>query len=244
MRTAATPLATGILEDAGTLAWLHDAELTAASVKTLKLLSFPANLSLLPLREDTRAAWSLMAAAVAELPGHPDGRTLDDLAADYAEIYLTGALGASPYESVWTDDDGLICQDAMFEMRTLYAELGLASASWRQRPDDHLVLQLLYLGEAAAVAREPDDWRKLGRALDQHLLQWLPAFAGRIAQRGGSAFYVALAALTCAWLETLRDLIAERLEEPRPDLASVRSKPAAPATVIPLHFVPGTGPSW
>lgn len=238
-------LAEGVKDDADTLAWLHDAELRPAFVHALKHVQFPSNLALLPQRDDTRAAWEAMARAVAGLHAHPAAAEIDGLAADYAEIYLTGALGVSPYESFWTDDDHLICQDAMFELRALYAGLGFATADWRRRPDDHLVLQLLYVGEAARAAKTPDDWRTLGKALDRHLLQWLEAFCGRVAARSGSGFYVALAVLTWAWLETLRDLIADRLGEPRPDLATLRARPAERAiAAAPIHFVPGTAPSW
>ena len=78
---------------------------------------------------------------------------MDDLAADFAAIYLTGALGASPYESYWLSDDHLICQDAMFDMRTLYAEAGLKVPDWRMRPDDHLVFQLQFLARLLSRRR-------------------------------------------------------------------------------------------
>ncbi|MGZ8219633.1 molecular chaperone TorD family protein [Methylomagnum sp.] len=83
-----------------------------------------------------------MRSLVAALQAAPDTAFLDDLAADFAAIYLTGAFGASPYESYWLSDDHLICQDAMFDMRTLYAGAGLKVPDWRMRPDDHLVFQL------------------------------------------------------------------------------------------------------
>lgn len=239
-------LAQAVRDDAEALAWLHDAELSLTALNALKHLQFPANLALLPNREDTRTAWDLMAKAVKALPENPGVAEINGMAADYAEVYLTGGLGVSPFESFWTDDDHLICQDSMFELRELYADLGLATADWRKRPDDHLVLQLLYVGEAALAATSREDWRKLGDALDRHLLQWLPEFSARIAARSGSDFYSALAVLTWGWLETLRDVIADRLGETRPDLATLRAKPenrAIPA--VPIHFVPGgAGPSW
>ena len=132
-------LGLALAEDAEMLAALHDRELTAEMLAALREVRFPDNLGLLPGDAPMREAWRLMAQAVEEAAA----ASLDDLAADYASIYLTGAYGASPSESVWTDDDHLACQDAMFALRRIYAEAGLAAADWRRRPDDHLVLQLL-----------------------------------------------------------------------------------------------------
>jgi hypothetical protein len=86
----------------------------------------------------------MMRTALASLPDSPDAALLDELAADFAAIYLTGAFGASPSESYWLSDDHLVCQDAMFDLRKLYAENGLAVPDWRKRPDDHLVFQLQF----------------------------------------------------------------------------------------------------
>jgi TorA maturation chaperone TorD len=76
--------------------------------------------------------------------------SLDELAADYAAIYLNNSLGASPYESVWLSDDHLACAAPMFELRELYAAAGLRAADWRSRFDDHFVLQLQYLQHCCA----------------------------------------------------------------------------------------------
>lgn len=236
----------GICDDVRTLAMLHDAELSCGALQTLKEINFPDSMSLLPWGKDGRMARQAMREAIAALPDDAGERDLDELAADYAEIYITGALGASPYESVWTDDDHLICQDAMFELRALYARLGFATPNWRKRPDDHLVLQLLYIAEAAVAARTPVDWRNLANALDMHLMQWLPEFSARIVARSRSQFYTSLAVLTCTWIETLRSLIAAYLGEPRPQRETLRKpRRSQQHEVAPIHFVPGTsGPSW
>jgi putative dimethyl sulfoxide reductase chaperone len=76
------------------------------------------------------------------LPEDLSPRTINELAADYAAIYLNNSLGAWPCESVWLDDDHLACQQPMFELRKIYAAAGFKVADWRNRFDDHLVLQL------------------------------------------------------------------------------------------------------
>ena len=56
------------------------------------------------------------------------------------------------------DDEHLTCQRSMFELREIYAVAGLSGVDWRQRPDDHLVLQLIFIAHAARAAASRDDW--------------------------------------------------------------------------------------
>lgn len=238
-------LAQAIADDAAALAVLHDRELTPAVLLALRESHFPASLGLLPDGAAAAAAWRAMADAIKALAPPYDAACLDRLAAEYAAVYLTGAYRASPHESAWTDDDGLICQTSMFELRDIYAAAGLAATDWRKRPDDHLVVQLLYIAHAFREPLDRDGCRRLAQVLDDHLLRWLPEFAGRIVQRAGEPFYAGLALLTAAWLETLRELLAHRLGEPRPPLRPAR-RPFEPQADGQGGgtFVPGCGPGW
>lgn len=209
-------------EDADTLAWLHDRELTRAVLAALQTLSFPENLSLLPESATARQARHLMQITVAALA--IDDALIDDLAADFAAIYLTGAYGISPCESVWLSEDHLLCQDAMFQLRALYARHGLSAPDWRKRPDDHLVFQLQFIARRLATLRNDTDWWSLARFLDEHLLRWLPDFAQRTAARCAQPFYATLAMLTDSWCQQLRDLIAQHLGEERPSREEIEER--------------------
>lgn len=238
-----------LAEDASTLAILQDRELSPAVLAGLKSLAFPSNLALPPRDDISLRAYNMMRGVVTSFPETPDAAFLDDLAADFAAIYLTGAFGASPYESYWLSDDHLICQDAMFAMRTLYAEAGLKVPDWRMRPDDHLVFQLQFLTHLLTKANHDDAWHTLAHFLDYHLLRWLPDFAGRVASRCGTPFYAALAILTDVWCEQLRRLIEQHLGAARPTAEDIeehlRSQRIAEITAVPIHFMPGAaGPSW
>jgi TorA maturation chaperone TorD len=196
-----------LADDAATLARLHDRELDAAALAVLREIRFPDNLALLPQTAEAKTAWAAMRVAVSPAPTFPD---LDALAVEYAAIYLTGAYGASPCESVWLDEDHLICQQPMFELRAIYQATGLAAADWRKRPDDHLVLQLHYIAHELSRAATTDfSPQTLGQMMDDHLLRWLPAFAARVAARTTLPFYAALAHLTLAWCLTLRSVLDE-----------------------------------
>lgn len=248
--TLLTPeVARALAEDFASLAVLHDAELNAALIAELRQVGFPEGMAMLPHDDGARACVSAMASAIAMLPALPDAACLDELAADYAAIYLTAAHGASPSESYWLSDDHLVCQDAMFELRELYSAHGLVAPDWRRRPDDHLVHQLQFLARCLERLAGDEDWRALARFLDFHLLRWLPDFSRRVAERCDTAFYGALALLTEVWCRQLRDLIAIHLDAPRPTpeqiAAALGSQRVAAAEAVPLQFFPGaSGPSW
>jgi TorA maturation chaperone TorD len=244
-------------EDAATLALLHGRELTPELIAALKAHDFPGNLGMLPRGEKCAQVFGAMREAMAILPDMPDTTFMDDLAADYASIYLTGALEASPFESFWVSDEHLLCQEAMFELRALYAADGLRVPNWGMRPDDHLVFQLQFLArrllrttvQSAVDTATRDHWRSLAGFLDHHMLRWLPDFAGRVSVRCDTEFYAALLLLTDVWCEQLRDLIALHLGEPRPSKAEVdsrlRPKHLDEVRAVPIQFMPGVGgPSW
>lgn len=228
--TLNTDTAVAFAEDADTLAWLHDREMTPAVLAALQTLNFPENLGLLPASATAQQVRHLMQIAVATWA--IEDALIDELAADFAAIYLTGAYGISPCESVWLSEDHLMCQDAMFQLRALYARHGLSAPDWRKRPDDHLVFQLQFVARRLATLRSDTDWWSLGRFLDEHLLRWLPDFAQRTAARCGQPFYAALALLTNSWCQQLRDLIARHLREERPTRETIDERLCPPSKAL------------
>lgn len=201
-------LAQAIVDDALTLGALHDRELTSELIAALREADFPMNLGLLPMDAQQQDCWQQMRSAIQALPNPISVAQLDDLAAEYAAIYLTGAYQASPYESVWTDDEHLMCQASMFTLRKKYADAGLMVANWRSRPDDHFIFQLLFVAHLAQHAASKQDWQAIADFLDQHLLSWYSKFVTLIAQRSQNQFYVMLNLLTAAWMQSLRAAIA------------------------------------
>jgi TorA maturation chaperone TorD len=122
------------------------------------------------------------------------GRTPGWLDADFAGIYLTHALRASPCESVWRDEDHLMMQGPSFAVRDCYRRHGQGrSPTAGTLPDDHLAQR--------TEPSSPTCWPKAMAArpvafIDEHLMQWLPRFAGRVTERASTRFYAALAGLT------------------------------------------------
>ena len=234
-------LADAISEDFALLAALHDHEPTAQMLTALRSTKaadwFGARLD--------PAVTDALDAALAALPRPLTEAALDSLAADYADIYFVSTYEAAPVESYWLDDENLVCQDAMFNVRGWQALYGMQAEDWRRRADDHLVLQLLFLSHLAGFKTEIA-LRDAARFLDRHLLLWIGDFADRIDQRAREPWFRALAVATAAHAQTTRDLLQTVLDEPRwhppeietpkaPDLCQLKDA---------MKFIPGTGPGW
>ncbi len=231
--------------DLTTLALVHHAELDDAVLAHLRLNAFPQGLGLRLTSQAGLDALVAMESAMGALPSPLPADVLDELAADYAAIYLTYAYRASPCESVWLDQEGLGMQAPMFQVREFYRQFDLAAANWRIRPDDHLVIELHFL----ACLMEDDHPQALpeaARFLDEHLLRWLPLFARRVSARCATAFYAGAALLTAAYCDELRDVLAALLRSPRPtqEELEARMRPRHDNDVVPLQYVPGAAPSW
>ncbi len=232
--------------DLALLSVLHASELDADRLAELQRLDFPDALAFRLQGDFGRDAMSLMREAMNELPDEPSAALLDELAADFAAIYLTNGYGAYPAESVWIDEDGLTMQEPMFQVRDWYQRYGLAVEDWRVRSDDHLVYQLDFLSHVLRDGGD-EDLPGLARFMDEHLLRWVLDFARRVASRCATPLYAGLNSLTAAYVDELRDVLAEVLGEARPTPEEIdeRMRPKAEVQVaMPERYVPGVAPSW
>lgn len=247
-----------IAEDLRQLAALHDRELDTTLLQAVRESGFPEALGLSLETRLAQEAAEVTSIALADLGDQPLAAELNELAADYASIYLNHGLQASPFESTWLDEDGLQMQTPMFQVRDWYRRYGLASSDWRMRADDHLSLQLLFIAhlfeQAASASPESRPIRPIDALLtdiatylDEHLLRWLPDFGKRIATHSFTPFYAGLGMLTAAYTEELRQLLEKILAQPRPSAEEIeeRMRPRADIPVAaPAPYVPGVAPSW
>lgn len=201
------------------LAALHDRELDADAIRMLWETCYEDFFALQLLSNESRVALARLREGLTELPTNLSKSTLDQLAADYADIYLNYGVRASPCESVWLDEDHLAMQEPMFQVRAWYRRHGVEVEDWRKRSDDHLVPQLVFLAYLLHDLDEaPVELREVADFLDQHLLRWIHRFAERVAVRCATHLYAGLALLTAAYLNELRDLLAEIIGDPRASL--------------------------
>ena len=209
-------------EDLRALAWLHEAERSPAMLVALYEHGFPDTLCLSPAEQPARQA---MDAALAALAGRGDGSlpasSGDELAADFAAIYLPHGLRAAPFESVWLDEDHLVMQGPTFAVREFYRRHGMQVLDWRKLADDHISHELQFV----ALLLERGEQREAARFLAQHLMAWLPDFAQRVGQRAATPFYAALAMLTLACCEQCRQWLPRVVPMP-----GVTTEPAAGST--------------
>ena len=244
---AGDPLAglrTAVAHDTLALAVLHNSELTRESIDRLRSNpDHPLGLQLELVSERGREALELFREGLRQIPNDPEQDDLDELAADYAGIYLTHALHASPCESVWIDEEGLAMQEPMFQIREFYQRHGLRVQDWRKRSDDHLVLQLQFISHLMV---NDGDLTEVALFMDEHLLRWVDEFAVRVASRCGTAFYAGLGAITAAYLGEFRELLAELLDQAVPTREEIdkRMRPMSETALPDPAFVPGSAPSW
>ncbi len=233
-----------VTDDLAMLAVLHNAEPDAGLIEALRNSNFPEGLGLQLRCKGGLQVLELMEQALKAMPKQLDKAVLDELAADYASIYLNYGIQASPEESVWIDDENLICQDTMFQVRTWYERHGLVAPDWRKRPDDHLVLELYFIIHLFEIDPTDESFREAAQFMDAHLLRWLTNFGTRVSQRCATPYFAGVATLTGAYCEELRDLLAEILNEPRPSQEEIedRMKPKLEPEEVPVSFVPGMGP--
>ncbi len=197
-----------IADDLALLGLLHGQELTAETLAQLRSADPADWFAMAPDGEDFRQGVALLRQGLASVAELPDRAALEDLAAEYAAIYLTFAYHAAPTESVWRDPDGLERQGPMFAVRQRFARHGLEVADWRRRSDDHLVHELAYL---AALLREgtADALAEAATFLRDHLLVWVPAFAGRVARRCHHPLYAGLQLAMVGFLQGLAALLGD-----------------------------------
>lgn len=236
-----------VSQDLLTLAMLHECELDAERILAIRREGAADLLGLRLTGATARQALALLDQGLQDIPQELTQDSLDILAVEYADIYLNNSFGASPCESIWIDEDGLAMQEPMFQIRAFYRRHGLSAPDWRTRTDDHLVHQLNFLSQLLRPGAPEERLAEAARFADEHILRWIGEFAKRIAERCATRFYAGLAQLTAAYLDELRDILAEILAQPRPSVEEIdqRMQPKLSMAVAgPAAFTPGETPSW
>jgi TorA maturation chaperone TorD len=234
----------GVSRDLALLVAFNDHEPTAEFVEALASVRADDWFALPARCPVARSARDLMDEALAEIPMPVETATLDELAADFAAIYLLHSYRASATESPWLDKDELERQEPMFACAEWYARHGLAAHDRQRRSDDHMVLQLQFLQhlfetpalDAEAAAREAAQF------LDAHLLLWIGDFAERVAQRCATPYFCGVVTLTHGYLEDFRNALADRHGLTRPAITKAQEPASAEAEA--MRYVPGASPSW
>ncbi len=235
-------------EDLALLARLHDRELDAPLITSLRAAPVEDWFALRMSGEEFEKVSALIAHAFALAPDPLTEAALDEMAAEYAAIYLNHTYRVSACESFWVGEDGLERQEPMFSVRRCFGRFAVKAPDWRHRADDHIAYELALLAQVAPRLGDPETARAVGQFMREHPLVWVPDFAARVARRCQSPFYAGVALLTALYLKTLARLLAGAYGidmtpvEPKTRSASTAAGPTC-ADPSP-RYTPGPGPGW
>jgi len=156
-----------------------------------------------------REAARLLGVAAA-LAAQPRVDVVEDLAVDYARVFIGPGPGlAPPYESVYTSSTRRFYGEAFSEITAVLRQEGLGVGSEFGAPADHVAVELVimrHLAESAAPAGDAGhpiasgNYQKQLAFLDNHLLRWVPRWAEDVAREAVASFYREAAALLVAFL--------------------------------------------
>lgn len=129
---------------------------------------------------------------------------------EYNRLFVgPGHLEAPPWESVYRSVDHLVFGEETLEVRKAFETFGLVTKKLNQEPDDHIALELEFMERLCGMALEAGDkgedpgyyLQAQKRFLEEHLLEWAPAWAEDVYQAAESNFFKGLALSTRAFLE-------------------------------------------
>ena len=170
--------------------------------------------------EEMHRAYTLMFRAVKK----PSETVRQNLAVDYAHTFLAAGTYdgrmATPYESVFTSEEGLLMQDARDDVYRLFCQEHIGVRESSHEPEDHLSFEFEFLAILAqrcnAALREQNiaEAQRLSNLasdfLRQHILNWIDDLCDVIDTTAKSDFYRGLSLLTRAFThddkETLREM--------------------------------------
>lgn len=130
---------------------------------------------------------------------------------DHDRLYGDSAAAViPPFESVHRGLDGLVFDQETLRVRDAYRQLGLQAPHLNREPDDHIGLELEFLGQICLRtldaldegddAAAQDALHHATDFLEDHLQHWAPDFLGRVSQEADTEFMRGLAQLTAAAL--------------------------------------------
>ncbi|MFD1507400.1 molecular chaperone TorD family protein [Georgenia yuyongxinii] len=134
---------------------------------------------------------------------------------DYNRLFFgPEKMKAPPYESVHRSDEHLLFERETMQVRAAYATFGLAAPRLNREPDDHIALELEFVGTLCVRgldALETGDEAELALVvrgicafLDEHLLAWAPRCLTQAANASTTFFYQGVAALGLGTLTRAR----------------------------------------
>ena len=182
----------------GLLATVYGQEVTPALLEKMAAPGFLEALSPLGLEMD------------AGFFRQPAGRLLEELAIEYARLFLGPGPHISPHESVQREDGdgpkGRLWGEATVAVKRFVEAAGFVYRDEYKGMPDHISVELEFMQfvtdrESQAWAQGDEDSGLRCRAIEErflreHLLCWVPSFCRKVASGAELDFYRKMAALT------------------------------------------------
>jgi putative dimethyl sulfoxide reductase chaperone len=153
----------------------------------------------------------------------PEEQLLEDLAVEYAALFLGPGEHISPHESVHVEGGtGVLWGLETAAVQAFIEETGFVYDKDFTGLPDHISVELEFMGNLTAL--EAEAWRENDREqalrsvglqnefLSQHLLRWVPAFCAKVEAAAGLPFYGKFARLLADFMESERAVTEDILK--------------------------------
>lgn len=143
---------------------------------------------------------------------------LTEAQVDYMRLFaITERLPLAPWESFYGNDERLLFQETMLDVRNWYTRFGLELVNAHREPDDHIGLELLFVAHLAQLglqAVEEGNGLNLEQVLaaqrgflTAHLLKWAPRWCDQMVDHARTDYYRGLALVLRGALLALSQLL-------------------------------------
>ncbi len=202
------------------LGGLYIMEVDKEQLALLKKMVFPEIEGTGDADQDLKEGYALIRDYVAGITEED----LEDLAADYAKVFLAAGDAAGraafPYESVYVNKKHQVGGSTEMQMHALYKARGREADPHVYRTmDDNIGLMLEYQGmlcEELTEALEAGDREKAEALLKEqkaflktHLINWVHSFSGDILRYAGLDFYKGVAKITGGFMKKETEFLKE-----------------------------------
>lgn len=155
---------------------------------------------------------------------HPHSGLREDLAVDYAHIFL--AAGSTkdeergvPFESVYTSEERLLMGPARQAVYKIMLKEGVLPEESLHVPEDHLSFECEFMAHMAAKsvdALKSGDVEEAKRCVEvqqkfrvEHLANWIDDFCAAVIRSGRTRFYCGVALVTKGFVRLDEELLGE-----------------------------------
>jgi TorA maturation chaperone TorD len=155
----------------------------------------------------------LGAEGIDDLLQKPEDELLEDLAVEYARLFLGPGKHISPHESVHFQRDdgqwGKLWGASTVEVKKFIESTGLNYTEEYKGLPDHISVEFEFMQQL--TLHEEKVWKEADKAagyrraekkfVEEHLMRWIPGFCEKVIQEAELPFYRAMAALTRSFIE-------------------------------------------